>query len=89
MSAAAGGGVDDLFRELLDENRAASGLSLTPKGRRINEVRVAVAELIAVAQEAELVLAEKLRRLGADPNVSPTIHKLRAALSNIEGASHG
>lgn len=34
--------------------------------------------------EAELVLAEKLRRLGAGPNVSPTAHRIRSALSNTK-----
>ena len=77
MSAAAGGGV---------LGRLAS---MAVRYDEWEAVHDAVAELIAVAKEAELVLAEKLRRLGADPNVSPTIHKLRAALSNIEGASHG
>lgn len=37
-------------------------------------------ELLEVLKEAELVLAEKLRRLGADPNVSPTTHRIRAAI---------
>lgn len=42
-------------------------------------------ELLAVLREAELVLAEKLRRLGADPNVSPTTHRIRAAIAKAEG----
>jgi len=44
-------------------------------------------ELLAVLREAELVLAEKLRRLGADPNVSPTTHRIRAAIAKVEGGA--
>lgn len=58
-------GVDGLFRELLDENRASNKLSLTPKGRRINEARVAVAELIAADKEYDE--ARELVRFCAQP----------------------
>lgn len=42
-------------------------------------------ELLEVLQEAELVLAEKLRRLGADPTVSPMYHRIRAAIAKETG----
>ena len=45
----------------------------------------AAPDLLAALKEAELVLAEKLRRLGADPNVSPTTHRIRAAIAKATG----
>lgn len=38
-------------------------------------------EMLRVLQEAELVLAEKLRRLGAQPEVSPTYRKIQQAIA--------
>ena len=47
----------------------------------------AAPDLLAALQEAEMVLAEKLRRLGADPNVSPTTHRIRAAIAKAIGGT--
>lgn len=38
-------------------------------------------EMLDVLKEAELVLAEKLRRLRADPQVSPTYRRIRAVIA--------
>ncbi len=55
-------------------------------GTEANANLVAAApDLLEALKEAELVLAEKLRRLGADPNVSPTTHRIRAAISKATG----
>jgi hypothetical protein len=43
------------------------------------------AELLSVLEEAELVLAEKLRRLGADPEVSPTYRRMVATIRKARG----
>lgn len=47
----------------------------------------AAPELLEAMQEAELVLAEKMRRLGADPAVSPTTHRIRAAIAKATGGA--
>lgn len=44
-------------------------------------------ELLAVLDEAGIVLAEKLRRLGADKNASPTIHRIRAVIVKVKGGA--
>jgi hypothetical protein len=49
----------------------------------------AAPELLEVLREAELVLAEKLNRLGAQPNASPTYRRIRAAIAKATGGNHG
>ncbi len=53
--------------------------------RRLHEVN---AELLNVLGEAELVLAEKLRRLGAQPHVSPTYHRIRDSIAKATGKQY-
>jgi len=42
-------------------------------------------ELLDALREAELVLAEKLRRLGADPNVSAAYQKIGVVIAKATG----
>lgn len=45
----------------------------------------AAPDMLEVLREAELVLAEKLRRLGADPQVSPTYNRIRDVIVKAKG----
>lgn len=41
-------------------------------------------ELLAALKEAEMTLCEKLRRLGAEPEVSPTVRRSREVIAKAE-----
>lgn len=64
------------------------GNGVTATYRAANALLIATApDLLDALQEAELVLAEKLRRLGADPAASPTYVRIRAAITKATGAT--
>jgi len=46
----------------------------------------AAPEMLETLREAQLVLAEKLRRLNADPEASPTYRRIGAAIAKATGS---
>lgn len=70
-----------------DRNKAGWEVARLPESALAGDSALIAAapDLLEALREAELVLAEKLRRLGADPNVSPTTHRIRAAIAKAEG----
>ena len=77
--------------QLADELTAPLGKSgestysvATQAAAMLRKQDAAIRQLREALAEAELVLEEKLRRLGADPCVSPTPNRIRAALAATE-----
>ncbi len=71
--------------ELADQTQAIGFMTTTAAAAMLRKQHEAIRQLREALREAELVLEEKLRRLGADPRVSPTPHRIRAALAAIIG----